>query len=311
LDVWVPPGWTCLDDDPPPKTTTTAAAAAPSAARRRPLALLAGRDGAAAEVWDLTSDAAAPLLRLVPPGPPGRTEASGGPAGRGLVMAARWVVGGDDGGGAGSRGGSPPRALTAQEDGTLSLWALPPTGGAGPVPATLSSPLATLTAHGDAPMALALARCSDGGGGGGPCRGWLGVSGAADDLLCVFSVGAAVAGSGATAPLARCGAVRLPAPGVGAVSIRPAHTPIAAALGWDGRTRLALLPAEEEGEGSGGAGFAGRPPVVPLAELAYHAAPGSAAAFEPGASGRLLATGGRDGAIALWDVTAVVEAAGG
>ena len=228
---------------------------------------MAGRDGASAVIWDL--GAGVPLVRLVAPAPPDRKQAAGsgggGAGGRGMVMAGCFCRPP-----LAAFSAAPLHAVTSHEDGTLVLWRLPDEG----CPPTLTAPLASLPAHGDAGMALAL--LPDGSAG---------VAGGADDLLAAFAVSPDGAG------LVRRGTVRLPGQGVGAVAVRGGGaSPLAASTGWDGHTCLVRL---------GHCGPSASPPS-PLAELAYHAAPGASAAFSP--DGAWLATGGRDGAIALWGV---------
>ena len=115
-----------------------------------------------------------------------------------------------------------------------------------------------------------------------PAHLLVGVTGAADDALALFAV--------TPTTLARTAAVRLPTAGVGAVAMLPGGSggagPLVAAGGWDGVVRL-IAPG---------------PPPVPMGAGAYHAAPVAAAAFQAG--GEWLATGGRDGAVALWRLDA-------
>lgn len=269
LAVWVPEGWSLGGGGGGASPGGGQGAEIPaSCVAARALALVAGRDGASAVLWDL--DAASPLLRLLAPAPPGTTHDGGGAGGRGLLMGARFCVPPQAAGGSLSPGHA-LRAVTAHEDGTLCLWSFPdhPPPPSAPHAITLTTPLTTLTAHGDAAMSVALAP-----------DGAAGVCGAADDLLSAFSV------SPDGTALARLGCVRLPTQGVGAVALSVRG--LAAAAGWDGATRLVQV------EGTS---------LLPLLDLPYHAAPGAAAAFS--ADGAWLATGGRDGAIALWDVGGV------
>ena len=123
-----------------------------------------------------------------------------------------------------------------------------------------------------------------------------------DAVMAVACVGAstiAAAGADATLSFARLPspttlapgpALKLPAAGVAALATRHDNSLLAVAC-WDGAVRLV--------------GVEGGTPI-PLAQLTHHDRAVAAVAFDGGSG--LLASGGRDGLIALWRVD---EAAGG
>jgi len=130
-----------------------------------------------------------------------------------------------------------------------------------------TAPLASGKLHSQPLMALDV----DPGGRGG-------VSGAAEDTLVLFSVDY---GAGR---IVQRRAIEVRKEGIGDVAVRP-DGKIVASAGWDGRVRL----------------YKGRSGSA-LAVLKYHTSAGTAVAFSPRTF--RLATGARDGAIALWDVYA-------
>lgn len=111
-------------------------------------------------------------------------------------------------------------------------------------------------------------------------------------------------------------AAKLPSRGVGALAVsqRVSEETLIAVGGWDGTIRLlALKREEEEGEENGDEeqeqqeqrqSGDGSPPFTrlePLGELEHHVAPVASLCFGTSpVEGELLASGGRDGSIALW-----------
>jgi len=161
------------------------------------------------------------------------------------------------------------RLAAGYEDGSVCLWSLSP-----------PSLLASVRMHRDAVMALASVADA--------------VAAAGADATLSF---AAVGGGGTLTPGP---ALALPTPGVAALAVRADGRLLAAAC-WDGCVRLVEPGGRRQGGGGGeGEGKDAPAPPRPLAELAYHDRAAAAVAFDPGSG--LLASGGRDGAVALWRV---------
>jgi len=104
-----------------------------------------------------------------------------------------------------------------------------------------------------------------------------GISGSADSTLAFFTVDLSAATLTCTAEQ------KLPTAGVAEVAVR-SDGRVAASAHWDGRVRL--WHARKR---------------VPLGVLRYHSKAAAAVAFAP-AGQMQLASGGRDGAVAIWDV---------
>ncbi|GBF95997.1 guanine nucleotide-binding subunit beta [Raphidocelis subcapitata] len=172
----------------------------------------------------------------------------------------------------GAAGGGAPHVLAGYENGAVALW-----DGRAP-----GQPLAEAQLHSEPAMALALGPAgavgpAAGGGAGAGAAPLCAVSGSADSALAFFSVDAAAGALRVTASR------QLPSPGVGDVAVRGDGRVVASAH-WDGRVRL---------------WHARR--AAPLGVLRYHSKSAAAVAF-CGAGDMALASGGRDGAVALWRV---------
>jgi WD40 repeat protein len=191
-----------------------------------------------------------------------------------------------------------PLLLAGYEDGAVALWdARSP-----------ARPVASRRLHSEPVMALGLvpalpaAAAGEGQGGGGrrdaeaaaeegpaeaagvgpetagPTQSvFHGISGSADASLVFFSATAA------TGSLAVTSTQQLPSAGVGDVAVR-ADGRVAATAHWDGRVRLWHARRR-----------------APLGVLRYHSKAAAAVAFA-GRGAMRLASGGRDGAVAVWDV---------
>ena len=157
----------------------------------------------------------------------------------------------------------------AHEDGSVVLWAPPTAAGASP---TLSS---AVRMHADAAMALVTLP------GGAAVA-----SAGADATLALARVGA----GGRLSP----GPARaLPSPGVACLAAHEGDdgNALLAAACWDGSVRLAAC--------AGASGGAPTLSLTAVADLPYHERAAAAVAFAPDG---LLASAGRDGAVALWRV---------
>ena len=189
---------------------------------------------------------------------------------------------------------------------------------AAPAPRALSS----LRIHFDAVTAVigtASQRDFAGMSSGGPLRFF---SGGADSVLASYLVQVATPSSSPSSPslsLSPGPAAKLPARGVGALAVLQQRSEdggggtLVVAGGWDGAIRLLSLRDEGEKESheeeSREENDETVPPssplsLEPLGELEHHVAPIAALTFD--ASGELLASGGRDGSIALWGLGALV-----
>ena len=227
-------------------------------------------------------------------------------------------------------------ALVGYEDGSVVLWrCLGVVGGGGgersddgdgddgdDVRATAAAAappraLSSLRVHFDAVTALAV---------GSSCLPLLRFfSGGADSVLASYFVeeeeGGEEEGEEETAPPSlslRSGpAVKLPARGVGALAVfrkeaaEEETMTLVVVGGWDGAIRLLALretPREKEESEEGESGneeekndddsFEAAASLEPVGELEHHVAPVASLAFD--ASGDLMASGGRDGSVALW-----------
>ena len=230
-------------------------------------------------------------------------------------------------------------ALVGYEDGSVVLWrCLEGAGGKGkrngngcggsdvddggraaaaasPPPRALSS----LRIHFDAVTAVGTAS-QDFTGKTGPLRFF---SGGADSVLASYLVEIATPSpfpSPCPSPspslsLSPGPAAKLPARGVGALAVLQRSEgggTLVVAGGWDGAARLLALregeSREERGRGESDETLPPSSPralsLEPLGELEHHVAPIAALTFD--ASGELLASGGRDGSVALWGLGALV-----
>lgn len=155
----------------------------------------------------------------------------------------------------------------AHEDGSVVLWRPPAAAGAPP------SIVAAIRMHADAAMALVTLP------GGGAVA-----SAGADATLALAAVGPG------PSRLTPGPALALPAPGVSCLAVRDdGDSTLVAAACWDGSVRLAAAAR------TGGSGAP--PSLAAVADLAYHERAVAAVAFAPDG---LLASAGRDGAVALW-----------
>jgi len=154
--------------------------------------------------------------------------------------------------------------VAGYEDGGLRVWD----------PRAPAAPLLTQALHAEPVMALAL----DG-------RARRGASGASDARVRHFllNLPAGTCSLGAVHSAASAEAAGLAGRGVADLTFR-AEGRLLAAAGWDGRVRLYDAVA-----------------AAPLASLRYHAAAVAAVAFSGDARGT-LASGARDGTVALWEV---------
>lgn len=152
------------------------------------------------------------------------------------------------------------------ESGHVVVWDVDAAAAAAPAP-RVPRPLALGKLHSEPIMALDI----DEGG-------LSGVSGSAEDKLVAFRIDF---GRGTVAPTA---AVELRKQGVADVALRQDGKLLASA-GWDGKVRVYK-----------------RASCKALAALRYHSAAASAVAFCPETF--VLASGARDGTVALWDVYA-------
>jgi hypothetical protein len=210
-----------------------------------------------------------------------------------------------------------PYLLAGYEDGTVALWdgrapgrplaaarlhsepvmalALTPPPAAAGVPAAAAGGSGAPGPGAAPPPAAATADGGSGSAGAGAPR-YYGLSGSADSCLSFFTLQ-----PGSDSPLASTGAAALPSAGVGDATVR-ADGRVAATAHWDGRVRL-WHPRRR----------------APLGVLRYHSKAAAAVAFSSGGGGacgggggggggegggapQLLASGGRDGAVALWSV---------
>lgn len=154
--------------------------------------------------------------------------------------------------------------VAGYEDGGLRAWD----------PRSPAAPLLSQPLHKEPLMALAL----DG-------KGRRGASGASDAKVQQFALNfpAGTCALGAVHSAASAEAAGLAGRGVADLTFR-AEGRLLAAAGWDGRVRLYDAVAS-----------------APLASLRYHAASVAAVAFSNDARGT-LASGARDGTVALWEV---------
>lgn len=196
-----------------------------------------------------------------------------------------------------------PHIVAGYEDGTAALWDVRAPGApvseaklhsealmalaVAPLPAD-KQPAAPAAAGAEASEAAGAAAGGDvgsaGDGGaadGGSCLGrtvFCGVSGSADSTLAFLTVDAAAG------RVAAAGTQALPTAGVGDAAVR-ADCRVAATGHWDGRVRL--WHARKR---------------APLGVLRYHSKAVAALAFGGDAGAGRLASGGRDGAVAVWSV---------
>ena len=217
---------------------------------------------------------------------------------------------------------SPDAALHAfvgYEDGSVVLWRCFDRGGRGMGEASknddgggdarataTSSPhaLASLRIHFDAVTAVATAHPVSTGRRRSPLRFF---SAGADSVLASYLVEVAPDSSSLSLSLRPGPAAKLPARGVGALAVLSkgdgeGEGTLVVAGGWDGTIRLLALQASEgesESEDDETLPSSPRLPLEPLGELEHHVAPIAALAFDD--SGGMLASGGRDGSVALWD----------
>ena len=233
--------------------------------------------------------------------------------------------------------GTSLHALVGYEDGSVVLWRCLEGGarrkgkkksdggdddgdGSAGAAASASAPpraLSSLRIHFDAVTAVVAAASQDPRGKKkSPLRFF---SGGADSVLASYLVEVSAPCS---SPSLSCSyslslspgpAAKLPARGVGALAVLQRSeddgTALVVAGGWDGAIRLLGLREEEEEKGQGEDDDETSPPcsspppppsfsLEPLGELEHHVAPIAALTFD--ASGELLASGGRDGSVALW-----------
>ena len=202
----------------------------------------------------------------------------------------------------GDRDDDGARATTTTTTGTTAAVAA-----AHPPPRALSS----LRIHFDAVTAVVGTVTQDSAAGKRSLRFF---SGGADSVLASYLVEISTSSSSFSSSVSlRPGpAAKLPSRGVGALAVLQKSEDegtLVVAGGWDGTIRLlALREAEEseEEENKGGNGKTLPPPspspsplfLEPLGELEHHVAPIAALTLD--ASGELLASGGRDGSVALW-----------
>lgn len=225
-------------------------------------------------------------------------------------------------------------SLVGYEDGSVVLWRCLDceggkgegsksgvNGGGSALGTAASSPraLASLRIHFDAITAIAMTH-PEASVSGGPLRF---LSAGADSVLASYLVEADSSSSSSSLCLRPGPAAKLPARGVGALAVLSkgkrggaggegeGEGTLVAAGGWDGTIRLLALQASgnEDGESDENdeenplpSSSSSPPPLSlePVGELEHHVAPIAALAF--GASGGLLASGGRDGSVALWDL---------
>ncbi|KAI8471324.1 MAG: WD40-repeat-containing domain protein [Monoraphidium minutum] len=197
-------------------------------------------------------------------------------------------------------GAGAPQVVAGYEDGSVALWdvravgrplaearlhkeavmclALGPPASRGPIPAEVAG------GTGEEGEAAAVSGSDSGGAAVERC--WVGISGSADSALSFFSI------DSAAGQLAQAGSQPLLSAGVGDAAVRTDGR-VAATAHWDGRVRL--WHARKR---------------APLGVLRYHSKAVAALALGSAASGR-LASGARDGAVAVWSVFATGGGTGG
>jgi WD40 repeat protein len=139
------------------------------------------------------------------------------------------------------------------------------------MPYSPPEPLACAKLHSEPIMALDI-----------DVEGYSGVSGSAEDALITFSITYTGSASAAAATIAPTATINIKKQGVGDVALRPDGKLLASA-GWDGKIRV-----YKKSNGKA------------LAVFKYHSASASALEFSPRSF--LIASGARDGTVALWDV---------